>query len=288
MPNKAPLKAHMNVARKPAWLKMSLQNGPQYAEVSSLVKQHDLHTICSSGKCPNITQCWNNRVATFMIGGDVCTRACKFCATKSGKPNPLDLNEPIKIARSVKIMKLKHAVITSVDRDDLQDGGAKHWVNTINEIQKQAPETTIEVLIPDFDNKTELLKLIVDANPHIIGHNIETVERITPNARSKATYRGSLDVLKKLGEMGAQTKSGLMLGLGETKEEVIQTLHDLYAVGVKRATIGQYLQPTKNHLEVVDYVTPEEFDEYGTIAKEIGFTHIFSAPMVRSSYMAEL
>ena len=288
MPNKAPLKAHMNVARKPAWLKMSLQNGPQYAEVSSLVKQHDLHTICSSGKCPNITQCWNNRVATFMIGGDVCTRACKFCATKSGKPNPLDLNEPIKIARSVKIMKLKHAVITSVDRDDLQDGGAKHWVKTINEIQKQAPETTIEVLIPDFDNKTELLKLIVDANPHIIGHNIETVERITPNARSKATYRGSLDVLKKLGEMGAQTKSGLMLGLGETKEEVIQTLHDLYAVGVKRATIGQYLQPTKNHLEVVDYVTPEEFDEYGTIAKEIGFTHIFSAPMVRSSYMAEL
>lgn len=288
MSNKAPQKAHMNVVRKPAWLKMSLQNGPQYAEVSSLVKQHDLHTICSSGKCPNITQCWNNRIATFMIGGDICTRSCRFCATKSGKPEPLDINEPIKIARSVKIMKLKHAVITSVDRDDLPDGGAKHWVNTIKEIQTQAPETTIEVLIPDFDGKTQLLKLIVDAKPHIIGHNIETVERITPNARSRATYRGSLDVLKKLQEMGAQTKSGLMLGLGETKEEVIQTLKDLFEAGVKRATIGQYLQPTKNHLDVVNYVTPEEFDQYAEVAKEMGFTHIFSAPMVRSSYMAEL
>ena len=288
MSDKVPEIVSEKVLRKPAWLKMNLQNTPQYAEVSSLVKQHNLHTICSSGKCPNITQCWNNRVATFMIGGDVCSRACKFCATNSGKPNELDVNEPIKIARSVKIMKLKHAVVTSVTRDDLKDGGAQHWVNTIKEIQKQAGETTLEVLIPDFDGNTELLRMIVDAKPNIIGHNIETVERLTPIARSRATYNRSLDVLRQLANMGADTKSGFMVGLGETYEEVVQTLRDLYSVGVKRATIGQYLQPTTKHLKVAEYITPEMFEKYAEVANEIGFTHIFSAPLVRSSYMAEL
>ena len=288
MPDKAQPNACNKPVRKPSWLKMSLQNTPQYAEVSSLVKQHNLNTICSSGKCPNITQCWNNRVATFMIGGDTCSRACKFCATNSGKPSPLDQNEPIKIARSVKIMKLKHAVVTAVTRDDLADGGAQHWVNTIKAMQQEAPDTTIEVLIPDFNGDKRLLEMIVDAQPHIIGHNIETVERITPLARSRATYRGSLEVLRVLADLGADTKSGLMVGLGETSEEVIQTLRDLYSVGVRRATIGQYLQPTTKHLEVAEYITPDEFDRYAKEATEIGFTHIFSAPLVRSSYMAEL
>lgn len=282
------LKAQREVARKPQWLKLRLHNTAGYAEVAGLVKQHDLHTICSSGRCPNVSECWSKRVATFMIGGDVCTRSCKFCATKSGRPSELDSNEPIKVARSIKIMQLKHAVVTSVDRDDLSDGGASHWVETIEAIRKEAPQTTIEVLIPDFDAKVELLKLIVDTKADIVGHNIETVRRITPGARSRATYEGSMTVLKTLSEMGAITKSGLMVGLGESYEEVVETLKDLYDAGCKRATIGQYLQPTVNHLPVERYVTPEEFDKYAEEAKRIGFTHIFSAPLVRSSYLAEL
>lgn len=282
------LRAHREVARKPAWLKLRLHNSVEYAQVASLVKEHDLHTICSSGRCPNVSECWSKRVATFMIGGEVCTRSCRFCATKSGKPLPIDVNEPIKVARSIKVMQLKHAVVTSVDRDDLADGGAQHWCDTIGAIKKEAPSTTIEVLIPDFDGKKELLSKIVDAKPDIVGHNIETVRRITPSARSRATYEGSLGVLKTLAEMGAVTKSGLMVGLGETYEEVVETLQDLFDNGCKRATIGQYLQPTKNHLPVERYVTPEEFDKYAEEAKRIGFTHIFSAPLVRSSYLAEL
>lgn len=282
------LKAHLEGQRKPSWLKLRLHNTAQYAEVASLVKQHDLHTICSSGRCPNISECWSKRVATFMIGGDICTRSCRFCATKSGRPLPLDTNEPIKVARSIRLMKLKHAVVTSVDRDDLPDGGASHWVATVAAIKSEAPETTIEILIPDFDARAELLQVIVDSGADIVGHNIETVRRITPSARSRATYDGSMKVLRLLNEMGAVTKSGLMVGIGETYDEVVETLQDLYNAGCKRATIGQYLQPTQTHLPVERYVTPEEFDKYAEVAKEIGFTHIFSAPLVRSSYLAEL
>lgn len=281
-------KVREEVTRKPQWLKLRLHNTEGFAEVASLVKQHDLHTICSSGRCPNISECWSRRTATFMIAGDICTRSCRFCATKSGRPLPLDSNEPIKVARSIKIMKLRHAVITSVDRDDLPDGGADHWVSTVEAIKKESPDTTIELLIPDFDAHAELLQKIVDSKAHIIGHNIETVRRITPSARSRATYDRSLEVLQLLNQMGADTKSGLMVGLGETFDEVIQTLKDLYNVGVRRATIGQYLQPTAEHLPVADYITPQTFDVYAQRAREIGFTHIFSAPLVRSSYMAEL
>lgn len=282
------LKAQREVARKPQWLKLRLHNTAGFAEVASLVKQHDLHTICTSGRCPNISQCWSRGTATFMIAGEICTRACRFCATKSGRPLPLDPNEPIKVARSIKIMKLRHAVITSVDRDDLADGGAGHWVSTVEAIRNESPQTTIELLIPDFDARAELLDKVISASPHIIGHNIETVRRITPAARSVATYDRSIQVLKYLSDNGAVTKSGLMVGLGETFDEVIQTLVDLHRAGVRRATIGQYLQPTEQHLTVAEYITPETFDLYAQKAREIGFTHIFSAPLVRSSYMAEL
>lgn len=274
--------------RKPQWLKLHVHNTTEYTEVSALVKEHNLHTICSSGKCPNKSECWSKRRATFMIGGDVCTRRCRFCATKSGRPMPLDENEPIKIARSVKVMGLRHAVITSVDRDDLEDLGAGHWVNTIKEIKKLCPKTSIEVLIPDFQGKSTLLDIILEAKADIYGHNIETVKRLTPSARSRATYECSLNVLKYLSKRGADTKSGIMLGLGETNEEVIDTLKDLYNAGVRRVTLGQYLQPTKDHLKVEKYITPEEFDEFAKEAKAIGFTHVASAPLVRSSYMAEL
>ncbi|MFI3295303.1 MAG: lipoyl synthase, partial [Rikenellaceae bacterium] len=245
-------------------------------------------TICSSGRCPNISECWSRRTATFMIGGDICTRSCRFCATSSGRPKELDMSEPLKVARAIRILGLHHAVITSVDRDDLEDGGAGHWVRTVEAVRREAPETTLELLIPDFDAREELLRMIVESGADIVGHNIETVERLTPSSRSRATYRGSLEVLRMLGEMGAQTKSGLMLGLGESEKEVERTLEDLYEVGVRRATIGQYLQPTAKHLSVERYVTPEEFERYATRAREIGYTHIFSAPLVRSSYMAEL
>lgn len=281
-------KVRGEVTRKPQWLKLRLHNTEGFAEVASLVKQHDLHTICSSGRCPNISECWSRGTATFMIAGDICTRNCRFCATASGRPLPLDPNEPIKLARSIKIMKLRHAVITSVDRDDLADGGAAHWVATVEAVKNECPNTTIELLIPDFDAKTDLLQMVVNSGAHIIGHNIETVRRLTPTSRSRATYDRSLNVLKILKEMGADTKSGLMVGLGETFDEVIQTLQDLYDAGVRRATIGQYLQPTPEHLPVADYITPETFELYASRAKEMGYTHIFSAPLVRSSYMAEL
>ncbi len=273
---------------KPDWLKIRLPHSEQYARVASLVDRNGLHTICSSGKCPNISECWSAATATFMIAGDICTRNCRFCATASGRPLPLDINEPKKIARSVEIMELRHAVITSVDRDDLEDGGANHWAQTIKEIAKKCPQTTIEVLIPDFDGKEELLDIIIDAQPHIIGHNMETVRRVTPMVRSRATYDCSLRVLGYLSSKGVQTKSGLMVGLGESYDEVIETLKDLYSVGVKRATIGQYLQPTKTHTEVAEYVTPQTFEKYKEEALRIGFTHIESAPLVRSSYHAKL
>lgn len=278
----------INLNRKPSWLKLNVHNTSEYSEISALVKEHNLHTICSSGKCPNKSECWSKRRATFMIGGDICTRHCKFCATKSGRPLPLDDNEPIKIARSIQIMGLKHAVITSVDRDDLEDLGVMHWVKTIQEIKKVCPNTSIEILIPDFQGKQYLLDKLITSGADIYGHNIETVRSLTPIARSRATYECSLSVLKYLSDHNLITKSGIMVGLGETEEEVVETLHDLYNVGVKRATIGQYLQPTKAHLEVKEFVTPEKFNYYALEAKKMGFTHIVSAPLVRSSYMAEL
>ncbi len=273
---------------KPDWLKIRLPRSEQYARVSSLVDRYGLHTICSSGKCPNISQCWSAATATFLIAGDICTRKCRFCATATGRPLPLDSNEPKKIARSVEIMGLKHAVITSVDRDDLEDGGAEHWKKTVEAVRAKCPETTIEILIPDFDGKTELLDIIIKSNAHIVGHNLETVRRITPLVRSKATYDTSIKVLKYLSDKGVDTKSSLMLGLGESADEVVEAIGELYDAGVRRLTLGQYLQPTKEHLEVSEYVTPEAFDKFKEIALEMGYRHVESGPLVRSSYHAKL
>lgn len=273
---------------KPVWLKIRLHQNADYGSVASLVKEHDLHTICSSGKCPNISECWARGTATFMIAGDVCTRSCRFCATTTGRPLPLDHNEPLKIARSIQIMGLKHCVVTSVDRDDLADGGAAHWAATVEAIREKNPTTTIEILVPDFDAKPELLDIIINSKAHIVGHNIETVRRITPLVRSRAKYDTSIAVLKYLSDRGVQTKSGLMVGLGESQAEVEETIGDLYAAGVRRGTIGQYLQPTKSHVEVEEWIHPTVFDHYKAFALDMGFTHFESAPLVRSSYHAEL
>ena len=275
------------VEHKPEWLKIKLHSNQRYADVASLVKQHDLHTICSSGCCPNISECWSRGTATFMIKGDICTRACKFCATKSGKPLALDPDEPIKIARSVRIMGLSHAVVTSVDRDDLPDQGAAHWVATVEAVRRLNPETTIELLIPDFDGRVDLLDMVIDAGADIVGHNMETVREITPLVRSRASYDCSLDVLRYIGSRGASAKSGIMVGLGETPRQVIETLSDIAAAGVKRLTIGQYLQPTRAHYPVAEYIHPSQFEEYATRARELGIEFVESGPLVRSSYMAD-
>ncbi|MEG1414822.1 MAG: lipoyl synthase [Mucinivorans sp.] len=276
------------VGSKPEWLKIRLQQSAAYSSVASLVREHNLHTICSSGKCPNMSECWAHGTATFMIAGDICTRSCRFCATKSGRPAALDADEPLKIARSIQIMGLTHCVITSVDRDDLPDGGAAHWKATVEAIAAKNPKTTIEILVPDFDARPELLDIIIAARAHIVGHNIETVSSITPLVRSRAKYDTSLAMLDYLARRGVDTKSGLMVGLGETNDQVCQTLRDLYAVGVRRGTIGQYLQPTKNHIPVERYVSPDEFAQYKEFAMTLGFTHFESAPLVRSSYHAHL
>jgi lipoic acid synthetase len=273
--------------RKPDWLKIKLEHSPQYPRVRQLVETHNLHTICSSGKCPNTGQCWSMGTATFMILGDICTRSCKFCATTTGKPLPVDETEAQKVADSVKLMQLTHCVITSVDRDDLPDRGAAHWAATIRAIREANSHTTIEVLIPDFDAATGLIDIVVAAKPDIIGHNMETVERLTPAVRSRASYRNSLQVLQYVAQCGIVTKSGLMAGLGETPTEVAQTMHDVRKAGVRLFTIGQYLQPTSRHLPVVEYVTPEQFEQYRKAGYETGFDHIESGPLVRSSYMAE-
>lgn len=272
---------------KPGWLKIKLHNEAGYADVAKIVEKHALHTICDSGKCPNKAECWSRRTATFMILGDICTRSCKFCATKTGKPLPTDSGEPQQVADSIRLMGLKHAVITSVDRDDLPDGGASHWAATIEAIRKTNPETTIEVLIPDFDCRKELLDIVIDAKPDIIGHNIETVERLTPLARSRAKYQTSLDVLRYIASRGALAKSGLMLGLGETETEILATMDDLADAGCSIMTLGQYLRPTLSHLPVAEYVTPQQFAMYGDLARMRGFKYVASAPMVRSSYMAD-
>lgn len=280
---------HDKVAKniKPGWLKIKLHNEEGYADVAKIVEKHRLHTICDSGKCPNKAECWSRKTATFMILGDVCTRSCKFCATKTGKPLPPDPGEPSEVADSIRLMGLKHAVITSVDRDDLPDGGASHWAATIAAIRAANPNTTIEVLIPDFDGRTDLLDIVIDAAPDIIGHNIETVERLTPHVRTRAKYRTSLDVLRHIASRGAVAKSGLMLGLGEMESEILATFDDLADAGCSVMTIGQYLRPTLAHYPVAEYVTPQQFEMYGDLARMRGFRYVASAPLVRSSYMAE-
>lgn len=276
-----------NTQRKPEWLKIKLETGENYPKVKKIVELNKLHTICSSGKCPNIGQCWSIGTATFMISGDICTRSCKFCATKTGVPMPLDENEPQKIANSVNLMKLKHCVITSVDRDDLEDKSASHWAKTIEETRKLNPNTTIEVLTPDFDGDENLLKIVFDAKPDVFGHNMETVKRLSNQTRSRAKYDVSLKVLELASQYGLIAKTGIMVGLGETEEEVVELMKDVRKVGVRLLTIGQYLQPTHKHIPVIEYVTPEQFAKYREIGMELGFDNVESGPLVRSSYMAE-
>ena len=269
-----------NSRRKPEWLKIKLPKGQLSVDVLNIVREHHLHTICTSGMCPNQGECWGCGTATFMICGDVCTRGCKFCNVKTGKPAPLDPSEPYNIANSVKLLKLKHAVITSVDRDDLDDLGAAHWVKVIEAVKKENPEVTMEVLIPDFQGRKELIGRVIAAR-------LETVRRLTNAIRSRATYDMSLEVVRQVSESGVVSKSGIMLGLGETRAEILQTMDDLRSVGCRVMTIGQYLQPTASNVEVKEYVTPEVFDEYRRIGLEKGFTHVESGPLVRSSYHAE-
>ncbi|MEN8118472.1 MAG: lipoyl synthase [Bacteroidota bacterium] len=273
--------------RLPRWMKMKMPKGESYSKVKNLVDKHGLHTICTSGNCPNIGECWNRGTATFMILGDICTRNCKFCAVKTGKPLSPDLEEPKRLAESVKIMGVKHCVITSVDRDDLDDLGAGIWAETIREVKRVNPYTRIEVLIPDFQDREELIQKVIDAKPDVISHNLETTERLTPNIRSAAKYRRSLEVIKYIAENHGIAKSGIMLGLGETEEEILQTMDDLLEVGCKVMTIGQYLAPTTQHVPVVKYIKPEKFEEYQKIGLEKGFSFVESSPLVRSSYRAE-
>lgn len=274
-------------ARLPRWMKMQMPKGESYSRVKNLVGQHKLHTICTSGNCPNIGECWNRGTATFMILGDICTRNCKFCGVTTGRPLPPDREEPMRIAQSVQMMQLRHAVITSVDRDDLADLGAGFWAQTISEVKKLNPQTTIEVLIPDFQGKASLIQQVIDAAPEVISHNMETVERLTPRIRSAAKYRTSLEVIRCIAKSGVIAKSGIMLGLGETEEEVLTTMDDLRAAGCKVMTIGQYLAPTLNHIQVKEYVTPEQFERYRTIGLQKGFSFVESSPLVRSSYRAD-
>lgn len=272
---------------KPDWLKIKLPKGFKTSQVVGLLNEHGLHTICSSGMCPNRGECWGAGTATFMIGGNVCTRNCRFCNVATGHPRPLDPREITDIVESVKSLGLKHVVITSVDRDDLPDLGASHWVEMIRALRRECPGVTMEVLIPDFQGRPELIDMVADAGPDVISHNMETVRRLTPTVRSRATYDTSLAVIRRIAERGIRSKSGIMLGLGETHDEILQTMDDLRAVGCEVMTIGQYLQPTKNHYPVQEYVHPDTFAEYGRIGLGKGFRYVESSPMVRSSYHAE-
>lgn len=273
--------------RKPEWLKISIGANERYTETKRIVESHCLHTICSSGRCPNMGECWGKGTATFMIAGDICTRSCKFCNTQTGRPLPLDPDEPTHVAESIALMKLSHAVITSVDRDDLPDLGAAHWAQTIREIKRLNPETTTEVLIPDFQGRKELVDQVIKACPEIISHNMETVKRISPQVRSAANYHTSLEVIRQIAESGITAKSGIMVGLGETPAEVEELMDDLISVGCKILTIGQYLQPTHKHFPVAAYITPEQFAVYKETGLKKGFEQVESAPLVRSSYHAE-
>lgn len=273
--------------RKPKWLKVKLPTGQAYKNVRGITKSHNLHTICESGNCPNMGECWGAGTATFMILGNICTRSCGFCNVMTGRPLPVDVLEPLKVARSVKLMNVKHAVITSVDRDDLKDGGASIWVETISAIRKQNPDTTMETLIPDFKGKQKDIQLIIDAKPEVVSHNIETVRRLTKKVRIQAKYDRSLDTLKYLYEGGIRTKSGIMLGLGEKEDEIIESMKDLRSVGVKILTLGQYLQPSKKHLPVKEFIDPSQFKKYEEFGIDLGFRHVESGPLVRSSYKAQ-
>jgi lipoic acid synthetase len=273
--------------KKPDWLRVKLPIGENYKHVRSLVDNHKLHTICESGNCPNMGECWGEGTATFMILGNVCTRSCGFCAVATGRPAAVEWDEPQRVAEAIYLMKVKHAVITSVDRDELKDGGSIIWYNTIKAVKSLTPETTLETLIPDFKGQKENIQRIIDAAPEVVSHNIETVERLTRQVRIQAKYHRSMEVLRTLKEGGMRTKSGIMLGLGEKKEEVIQTMTDLKNSGVDVITIGQYLQPTKKHLPVVRFVHPDEFREYKEIGYQMGIDYVESGPLVRSSYHSE-
>ncbi|MBT5394325.1 MAG: lipoyl synthase [Flavobacteriaceae bacterium] len=274
-------------AGKPKWLRVKLPTGQKYTQLRSLVDKYDLHTICTSGSCPNMGECWGEGTATFMILGNICTRSCGFCGVKTGRPETVDWEEPEKVARSIQIMGIKHAVITSVDRDDLQDMGSIIWEETVGAIRRLNPNTTLETLIPDFQGITRHLDRIIKANPEVVSHNMETVKRLTRAVRIQAKYEKSLEVLAYLKKSGInRTKSGIMLGLGEREEEVIETLRDLRNAQVDVVTIGQYLQPSKNHLPVTEFITPEQFKKYETIGLEMGFRHLESGALVRSSYKA--
>ncbi len=274
--------------KKPNWLRVKLPIGPKYTKLRKLVEDNNLNTICTSGSCPNMGECWGEGTATFMILGNICTRSCKFCGVKTGRPLPVDWNEAEKVANSIKIMNLKHAVLTSVDRDDLKDDmGSKFWVETVKKIRELNPGITIETLIPDFQGINEHIDRLIDVKPEVISHNIETTRRLTKEVRVQAKYDRSLQVLRYMKDRGQRrTKSGIMLGLGETKEEVIETIHDLKDAGVDIVTIGQYLQPSKKHLQVQRFVTPDEFNEYKEIGNQLGFKHFESSALVRSSYRA--
>lgn len=277
----------MEHVRKPDWLKIKLGGNDNFSQTKNIVESHNLHTICSSGRCPNMGECWGRGTATFMIGGEICTRSCKFCNTKTGKPLSLDPREPQNVAESIKLMKLKHAVVTSVDRDDLPDQGAAHWVETINKIKLLNPGTTLEVLIPDFRGNTDLIDMVCKAAPNVISHNMETVRRLTPLVRSAAKYDTSLLVLNRIAKNGLKAKSGMMVGLGETIEEIHELMDDLLAADCSVLTIGQYLQPSRKHLPVAAYLHPDQFKELKETALRKGFAYVESGPLVRSSYHAE-
>jgi len=273
--------------KKPKWLRVKLPTGENYRKVRALVDEHKLHTICESGSCPNMGECWGEGTATFMILGNICTRSCGFCAVQTGRPLAVDIYEPGRVAHSVKTMGIKHAVLTSVDRDDLKDGGSDIWVQTVRAVRHQSPQTTMETLIPDFAGKWENLQQLIDVAPEIVSHNLETVRRLTKQVRIQAKYDRSLEVLFRLKKGGMRTKSGIMLGLGETHEEILETMEDLRSVNVDILTLGQYLQPTPKHLAVQEFITPERFEEYKIRGLEMGFRYVESGPLVRSSYHAE-
>ena len=273
--------------KKPDWLKIRLRGNEHFTETKHIVESHGLHTICTSGRCPNMGECWSRGTATFMIGGDICTRSCRFCNTLTGKPLPLDPKEPEKVAESIRLMGLRHAVVTSVDRDDLPDLGAQHWVETILTIKRMNPNTTIEVLIPDFQGRLDLVDQIVDANPEIISHNMETIRRITSLVRSAAKYETSLAVLRRIAQRGITAKTGIMVGLGETEDEVLELMDDVLETGASVLTIGQYLQPSRKNIPVAEYIHPNQFEKYRQMALDKGFKQVESAPLVRSSYHAE-
>lgn len=276
-----------NTSKKPSWLKVKLPTGQEYLKVREIVSEHKLHTICQSGNCPNMGECWGAGTATFMILGNVCTRSCGFCNVATGRPEAVDPFEPLRVAKSVKLMGIKHCVITSVDRDDLKDGGSIIWAETINKIRQVNPGTTLETLIPDFQGKWENLQRVLDVCPEIISHNLETVRRLTKQVRVQAKYERSLEVLARISAAGITAKSGIMLGLGETKEEVLESMDDLRNSSVSILTLGQYLQPTKEHLPVQEFIHPDTFTEYKSIALQKGFSYVESGPLVRSSYHAE-